>query len=132
MKFDFLNSIISTFVTLIILGVIPSMAFALDVHSDIGNLDVGNSTNVNLEIGNSSNEANPENSSIGESEVDWDYSSFSNSSGMDYRDSEQLDYNDSEQLDYNDSESSDCNDSEFSGYDDYEQYLTDDCELLRF
>jgi clumping factor A len=171
MKFDFLNSIISTFIILIILGVIPGMAFALDVHSDIGNLDVGNSTNVNLDVGSSCNEdsttinsssgsenyakpisenSNPENSSIGESEVDGDYGSFSNSSGINYRDSEQLDYNDSGQLDYNDSEqldyndteqldyndselldyndsgSSNCNDSELSDYDDYEQYLTDD------
>jgi PGF-pre-PGF domain-containing protein len=128
MKFDFLNSIISILlITLIILGVIPSMAFALEVHSDIGNLGVGNSTNVNLDIASSSNEdSNPENSSIGESEVDGDYSSFSNSSGMDNSDSEQLDYNDSEQLDYNDSESSDCNDSELTDYDDSEQYLTDD------
>ena len=155
MKFDFLNSMISILlIALIIIGVIPSMAFALEVHSDIGNLGVGNSTNVNLDIGSTCNEdsntinsssgsensaksisenSNPENSSIGENEVDGDYSSFTNSSGMDngdseqldYNDSEQLDYNDSEQLDYDDSESSDCNDSELSDDDDYE-YLTDD------
>ncbi len=130
MKFDFLNSIISILlITLIILGVIPSMAFALEVHSDIGNLGVGNSTNVNLDIGSSSNE----DSSIGENEVDGDYSSFSNSSGIDYSDSEQLDYNDSELLDYNESESSDRNDYELSDCNDYElsdcndyEYLTDD------
>ncbi|RPJ79550.1 MAG: PGF-pre-PGF domain-containing protein [Alphaproteobacteria bacterium] len=76
MKVDFFNSIISTLVTTLILGLIPVMAFALDVQSDVGN-------SHDLNIGNSSKE----DLSYGKSGGDGNYGCTSNCSGINYKDS---------------------------------------------
>src|SRR5665811_2309206 len=111
MKADFLNCIISILlITVIIPGTITGMASAIDGQL-VNSVD---SDTVNSSNGNS----NADNSNTGESGGDENYSSSSDSLGVDYNDSEELDYSDSEELDYNDSEELNYNDSE--------EYLTDD------
>ncbi|OEU43734.1 hypothetical protein BGV40_02470 [Methanosarcina sp. Ant1] len=117
------------------------MASALDVNSDIKNshdLDIGNSSNEDSGNGSSNTvksnngNSNTGSSSTGESGGEGNYSSSSNTSGIDYIDSAQLYnsdsaelyYNDSAELYYNDSEQLDYNDSEW--YNDSEQYFADD------
>ena len=82
MKVYSLTSIIFIFlIPLVILGIVPGMASALDVNSDIKN-------SHDLDIGNSSNEGSGNgSSSTGESGGEGNYSSSSNSSGIDYIDS---------------------------------------------
>ena len=134
MKVDSLISIIFIFIIpLVILGIVPGMASALDVNSEIKNshdLDIGNSSNEGSDNGSSNTvksnngNSNTGSSSTGESGGEGNYSSSFNSLGIDYIDSPQIYNSDSAELYYNHSEQLDYNDSEW--YNDSEQYFAED------